>query len=147
MWPFNTGDCLIEVTSWADISLSWDLEMLSLVAKQKYYRYIFLAKYVLLFIYILTLIEWERICVFFYCLFISALPWRSSYQKGGVIPLIGLTPPHLCARLTSHELDLKPHMSWSSFFLFSMNWGGCWCWYNWWPSLFKLSFHNDAVPV
>jgi hypothetical protein len=68
--------------------------MLSLVAKQKYYRYIFLAKYVLLFRYILTLIEWERICVFFYCLFISALPWRSSYQKGGVIPLIGLSGGH-----------------------------------------------------
>ena len=63
-----------------------------------------------------------NLCSFFYRLYLYMYCRRgSSYQEGEVgIPLIGLTPPHLCAWF-SQDLVFRRHLSWSHF-IFS-GWG------------------------
>ena len=35
MWPFNTGDCLIEVTAWADLTVHWNIDFNPTIYKLK----------------------------------------------------------------------------------------------------------------
>ena len=87
------------------------------------------------------------ICLNMYCL------WRSSYQEGKSWYSINwLNPATFFVPVPSQDFDFQHHMSWSIYLLFSScsvssvkmrgNFSLCWYWWNWWPSLFKLSFHN-----
>jgi hypothetical protein len=59
-------------------------------------------------------------------------------------------PRHIFVPVSSKNLDFHWQMSWSiSVFndWFEVRGGGSFCWYccNCWPSLFKLSFHNETL--
>jgi hypothetical protein len=83
-----------------------------------------------------------------YHLFSFVLHWRAGYQEGRVkIPLTCLTPPHFCV-CPKPGIDFQRHIFFNFFYV---QWvemrGDCsFCWY-WWPSLFKLSFHNLLLPL
>ena len=72
----------------------------------------------------------------------------SSHQKGRVgIPLTGLTLQHFCACPKS-----EPGFPMSYAVFFYVQWVEvrsdclfCWCWWNCWPKLFKVSFHNSIL--
>ena len=71
--------------------------------------------------------------------------WRSSYQerRGVGIPLTGLTPPHVC--VCPKPGPVFPMLYVMVFVCLVKMRCGCsfsWYWWNSWPSLFKLSFHN-----
>ena len=87
----------------------------------------------------------KSVQVFNCCLYMHC-QWRSSYQEGRVeIPFTGLTCTHLC---TCSKPGPGFPMSYVVVF-FRVQWvkvrgdnSLCWYWWNCWPSLFKLSFHN-----
>jgi hypothetical protein len=96
------------------------------------------------------LFERKQICACFFivCLYMYC-HWRSSYQEGrDGMPLTSLTPSHFC---TCPKPTAGFQTSYVVVFLCSvtsvkMRGDSSFCWYmywwNWWPSLFKLYFHN-----
>ena len=103
------------------------------------------------------------VCLYMYCL------WRSSYQEGrdGIlltsltlqrssyqewrdgILLTSLTPLHYLACpkpgsgfLTSYGMDF---LCWVILVKMRCDCSFCWYWWNWLPSLFNLSFHNELL--
>jgi hypothetical protein len=89
-----------------------------------------------------------NLCRFLSFVYICIALW-SSYQEGRVgIPLTDLTLPYFCA-------CPKPRLGFPMSYVvfFCVRWlERCkvivrfiWYWWNWWPSLFKLSFHNVYV--
>ena len=93
-----------------------------------------------------------NLCRFFIVYLYMYCCWKSSYQQGRAgILLICLTPPHFCG---CPEPGPGPWISniICRAFVCSVGLFGvvsdclfCWYWLNWWPSLFKLSFHNLFV--
>jgi hypothetical protein len=83
----------------------------------------------------------------FFILSIHFHNWK-SHKK---ISLYGLTLPHL-GPVPSQELDFQRHMLWYFFcFVSSVRMGGdcsIYCyWWNWSPSLVKLSCHNLGMEL
>ena len=84
---------------------------------------------------------------YFYHLFILSCRWRFSCQEErSGIPLISVTPPHLCA---CPKLGLEFPTSYGVCFVCSVNsvkmrsdCSFCWWWWNLCPSLFRRSFYN-----
>ena len=80
--------------------------------------------------------------------------WSASYctipflHKLVGIPLTDLNPSYLCACLQP-EPGFPTSYVVSNFCLCSVrgDWSFCWYWWNCWPSLFKLSFHNIKKAV
>ena len=93
-----------------------------------------------------ALFEWKLICAEFYRLFICIAVEGSVVEKGGWDPISQFHPAYLCACLRPgtgippwYIVVVFIYVRWvqvrgeSSF---------CWYWWNCWPSMFKLSYHN-----
>jgi hypothetical protein len=78
-----------------------------------------------------------RICVFFYCLFVSALLLEIILWGGGCDPINRFNPATFCMTVTIQDLDVQSHASWS--FLCYIVWGERW--------LFVLLILVELLPI
>jgi len=82
------------------------------------------------------------ICLYLYC------HWRSSYQEEeGWEPINQFNPATFaCLSLVRTWISNIIHVCLGLFYLQCVeirdDCSFCWCWWNCWPSLFKLSFHK-----
>ena len=80
------------------------------------------------------------VCLYMYC------RWRSKHPEGIIgIPLAGLISQHICGNPTPGPEFLMSYVVVFSIFdelRSEVKCFLCWYWWNCWPSMFQLSFHN-----
>ena len=98
-------------------------------------------------------LKWKQsLFIFFARMYktIYVLPLEIKSSRGEEwIPLICLTPPHLCACIEANiwisNFICRGFFCCIQWLKVRADWSFCYYWWNCWPSLFRLSFHKWAT--